>query len=293
MWLRDTEATWKMNFTILWFVLLFCGLILAQDEGTAIETQSCFPDMCNLLKEFGAMREKLGAMETRLKDSETRLKDSETRLKDSENQILELKNKEFGAMREKLGAMETRLKDSETRLKDSETRLKDSETRLKDSETRLKDSETRLNDSENKIVELSNKERTKVIFSASAGGSGRIGPFNTDTTLIYRAMKTNIGNAYNQFTGIFTAPVAGVYYFTIFYHAGGEHEVKLLLYKNNEVVVMTRDHQSDSDTADNGGNAVFLQLQQGDQVYVQMHAKSHVWGFNHLTTFSGFLVTQM
>lgn len=66
-----------MNFPILLFVLLFCGLISAQQDGT--ETQSCFPDMCNFLKEFGAMKEKLGAMETRLKDSE--------------NQILELKNK--------------------------------------------------------------------------------------------------------------------------------------------------------------------------------------------------------
>lgn len=104
--LSDTESTWKMIFSILWFVLLSSGLILAQDDGNTIETEkageikSCYPDMCDLLREFGAMREKLGAMETRLKDSEIKLKDSEkrlnsseTRLKDSENQILELRNK--------------------------------------------------------------------------------------------------------------------------------------------------------------------------------------------------------
>lgn len=74
-----------MNFTILLFVSLFCDLITAQEGVDApeaektVETQSCFPDMCNLLKEFGAMTEKVRVMETKLKESE--------------NQILELKNK--------------------------------------------------------------------------------------------------------------------------------------------------------------------------------------------------------
>ncbi|XP_034713123.1 complement C1q tumor necrosis factor-related protein 3-like isoform X2 [Etheostoma cragini] len=211
-----------MRCTILSLVSLFCGLILAQDDGNTpetektSETQSCFPDTCNLLKEFGSLREKLGIMETRLKDSE--------------NQILELKK----------------------------------------------------------------KETTKIAFSAAIGGNGQqIGPFNTDTTLIYKTVITNIGNAYNESTGIFTAPVAGVYYFTIFCHAGGDREGKLFLYKNDDLVVMTSDHITQYDGADNGGNAVFLQLQQRDQVYVRLAANSHVWGSDLHTTFSGFLVTQM
>ncbi|KAL7374444.1 hypothetical protein ABVT39_000677 [Epinephelus coioides] len=209
-----------MNFTVLLFMSLFCGLILATEDSANTETEktieSCFPDMCNLLKEFGALREKLGAVETRLKDSETQ------------------------------------------------------------------------------IQELKSKERTKVIFSAATGGGDRIiGPFNTDTTLIYRTVITNIGNAYSPYTGIFTAPVAGVYYFTIFYHANGHRPGMLLLYKNNQVMVMTDDHQCGYDTADNGGNAAFLQLQPGDQVYVLMRANTHVYGSDVHTTFSGSLVTQM
>uniref|UniRef100_A0A8D0CNR6 Collagen alpha-2(VIII) chain-like n=1 Tax=Sander lucioperca TaxID=283035 RepID=A0A8D0CNR6_SANLU len=182
----------------------------------------CFPDMCDILQQLGALKEKLSSVETRLADSETKLADSETQ-----------------------------------------------------------------------IQELKNKERTKVIFSTAAGGVSDIGPFNTDTTLIYRRVITNIGGAYSPSTGIFTAPVAGVYYFIIFYHAGGAHQGRVLLYKNNELVVLTQDHKSDSDTADNGGNAAFLQLQQRDQVYVRLAANSYVWGYDHHTTFSGFLVTQM
>ncbi|XP_042258137.1 complement C1q-like protein 3 [Thunnus maccoyii] len=160
-------------------------------------------------------------------------------------------------------------------------------------EEKLRAIETRLQDSENQIMDLRNKERTKVIFSAAVGGSGHIGPFNTDTTLIYRAVITNIGGAYSQYTGIFTAPVAGVYYFTIFFHAGGEHEAILSVYKNNQLLVVTHDHQSDSDSADSGGNAVFVQLQLGDMVYVRLAANSHIWGKYNKTTFSGFLVTQI
>ncbi|KAI4808336.1 hypothetical protein KUCAC02_000400 [Chaenocephalus aceratus] len=224
-----------MSWTILLCVSLFCGLISAQDDGNTtdlenhLETQGCFPDMCDLLREFGAVREKLRVVETRMEDSETQLKDTETRLTESENQILELK-----------------------------------------------------------------KEKKTVVFSAAIGGGDTaIGPFNTDITLVYRKVITNIGGAYSPYTGVFIAPVAGVYYFTIFFHAGWDHEAKLMLYKNNDVVVVTYDHASTSDTADNGGNAVFLQLVQGDQVYVRLGVNTHVWGSDYPTTFSGFLVTEM
>ncbi|XP_051256977.1 complement C1q-like protein 4 [Dicentrarchus labrax] len=210
-----------MNFTILWFVLLFCGSISAQDDGTATETQLCHPDMCDLIKEFAAMKEKLGAVETRLEDSETRLKNSE-----------------------------------------------------------------------NQIQELRNNETTKVIFSAATGGGEKhIGPFNTDITLVYRKVITNIGNAYNQFTGIFVAPVAGVYQFSIFYHTGAGPKAMLKLFKNNQLIAMT--HHLQPETSGNGGNAVFLQLQQGDQVYVQLAENTRIWGTDYHTTFSGLLVTQM
>lgn len=93
-------------------------------------------------------------------------------------------------------------------------------------------------------------------------------------------------------TGIFTAPVAGLYHFTLFYHAGGERRPILSLIKNDQIVVGTSDHQSASDGADNGGNAVYVQLKQGDQLFVRMGANSHVWGDDELTTFSGLLVRQ-
>ncbi|XP_015257940.1 PREDICTED: complement C1q-like protein 4 [Cyprinodon variegatus] len=189
------------------------SVALAQDglseEGT--ETKACFPDMCELIEEFGAMKAKQEAMETSLKETE--------------NQVLELKN----------------------------------------------------------------KEASKVAFSAAAGGRGTIGPYTTDTTMIYNTVITNVGNAYNQQTGIFVAPFAGMYYFTFFYHAGGQDSSGLVLVKNNQYIISTTDHSS-SDSADNGGNAAFLQLQQGDQVSIRLYANCHVWGSNYRTSFSGVLL---
>uniref|UniRef100_A0A3B4X1B9 Complement C1q tumor necrosis factor-related protein 3-like n=1 Tax=Seriola lalandi dorsalis TaxID=1841481 RepID=A0A3B4X1B9_SERLL len=121
------------------------------------------------------------------------------------------------------------------------------------------------------------KARTMVVFSVKAEEGGAYGPFNSDRTMMYNTVITNIGDAYDKCTGVFTAPTAGVYYFTFFYH-------------NEEQVVMTSDHKSCSDNADNGGNAVFLKLEKGDEVCVHLPAGAHVWASGGHTTFSGFLV---
>uniref|UniRef100_A0A3P9MIA4 C1q domain-containing protein n=1 Tax=Oryzias latipes TaxID=8090 RepID=A0A3P9MIA4_ORYLA len=102
--------------------------------------------------------------------------------------------------------------------------------------------------------------RMFVAFSARTDKGGTYGNFQGDITLTYNALITNVGNAYNPTTGIFTAPVKGLYYFTYFAHSGGKNCIKLDLRKDGAMV-------ADADTADNAGNAVFLELEQGNQVY--------------------------
>ncbi|XP_014882103.1 heavy metal-binding protein HIP-like isoform X2 [Poecilia latipinna] len=248
-----------MNFT-LWLLLSFCGLTLGQEglpeTEVTTETGSCFPDMCKFLKEFAAMKAKLESVETNLKETESR--------------VLVLKQKGE--------ALETKLNDSERHVVVLKEKGKTLETKLKETESH---------------VLVLKQKALKVVFSAGILGNAAIGPFSTPRTLIYTRVITNLGNAYNQNTGIFVAPVGGMYYFSFFYHAGGGHKVRLLLMKNNEHVLESSDHKTLNDGADNGGNAAFVELQQGDQVYVQLHPDTHVFGGSHTTTFSGFLLHQV
>uniref|UniRef100_A0A8C7YPS2 C1q domain-containing protein n=1 Tax=Oryzias sinensis TaxID=183150 RepID=A0A8C7YPS2_9TELE len=132
----------------------------------------------------------------------------------------------------------------------------------------------------------------KVAFSARTDKGGTYGNFQGDITLTYNALITNVGNAYNPTTGIFTAPVKGLYYFTYFAHSGGKNRIKLDLRKDGAVVAGIHDHPSTFDSADNAGNAVFLELEQGNQVYVTLLAKTAIWGEGFVTTFSGVLLSK-
>lgn len=65
-----------MSFTVL-ILVMFCGSVLSQNGDTVVttETESCFPNMCKLLKEFGVMTETQRSMETRLKETENQITD--------------------------------------------------------------------------------------------------------------------------------------------------------------------------------------------------------------------------
>uniref|UniRef100_A0A671VTS8 C1q domain-containing protein n=1 Tax=Sparus aurata TaxID=8175 RepID=A0A671VTS8_SPAAU len=104
-----------------------------------------------------------------------------------------------------------------------------------------------------------------------------------------RAKKISTSKSNMSETGIFTAPVAGVYYLTFFYHSVGHPW--LTLFKNGEMIVKSSAHPPPPDGANNGGNAVVLDLQQGDQVYVSLQANRSIWAGDDHTSFSGFLLS--
>ncbi|XP_030287281.1 complement C1q-like protein 4 [Sparus aurata] len=131
----------------------------------------------------------------------------------------------------------------------------------------------------------------KVAFCATLNENGPYGPFPQSKDVPFNKVYTNIGNCYNCSTGVFTAPVEGVYYFSFFYHAGGKTPSGMQLVKNGQMIVQSGDHGSKCDTAYNGGNAAVLQLKKHDRVCVQLLANHHVWGGGDSTTFNGFLLS--
>uniref|UniRef100_M4AXC8 C1q domain-containing protein n=1 Tax=Xiphophorus maculatus TaxID=8083 RepID=M4AXC8_XIPMA len=133
----------------------------------------------------------------------------------------------------------------------------------------------------------------QVAFSASlmASGGGDIGPFNAYTSLIFRNVVSNVGNAYNPNTGFFTAPVRGVYHFNyhIYGHGHPSHGSGAVLVKNGEYIFMAYEHQTTLGA--NSANTVTFLLEGGDVVYLLQRAHTRIFDDQlHYTTFSGLLL---
>ncbi|XP_054905784.1 multimerin-2-like [Poeciliopsis prolifica] len=152
----------------------------------------------------------------------------------------------------------------------------------------------RTNNTENQVEDLKREREVKqVAFSASllASGSGYTGPFNTQTPLVFRRVVTNIGNAYNPNTGIFIAPVRGVYHFEFHLHGGGHASpgTGAILVKNGDIIFSAFAHQPSYDV--NPSNGATLLLETGDVVFLRQWQNTRIYdNQNHHTTFSGHLV---
>ncbi|KAG5266315.1 hypothetical protein AALO_G00229610 [Alosa alosa] len=149
---------------------------------------------------------------------------------------------------------------------------------------------------EKQIDALKNEVRpSNVAFSTSFSvkTDKHIGPLKTDTTLLFDLVFTNVGNAYDTTTGLFTAPLKGVYQFNYHIFAGGDqgagHGAGAKLFKNKDEVVTAYNHVAPHDI--NTSQSVILQLQEGDTVCLLLEAGWWVAAYTgHLTTFSGHLL---
>ncbi|XP_045549631.1 complement C1q-like protein 2 [Salmo salar] len=148
---------------------------------------------------------------------------------------------------------------------------------------KLNSMETRSNITESHVEVLKrNSQDRKVAFSASLaapGQQGHTGTFNTGITLVYRNIYSNIGNAYNPTTGIFTAPVRGLYLFRFYIYGGG-----------HDTIV----HAVQASGGMNSSNGVSLLLEVGDVVNMYLWAGRKIYDdANRHSTFSGHLLFTM
>ncbi|KAI3374992.1 hypothetical protein L3Q82_021520, partial [Scortum barcoo] len=154
----------------------------------------------------------------------------------------------------------------------------------------LRELEAKLRNTEKKLEDLRREVRgTRVAFGATIGNDGNIGPFNAEITLTYKNVYFNTGS-YNPTTGIFTAPVRGVYYFSFSGHNISSRGMGLRLMKNGAQMITVYNHPAGNrhETATNG---MTLQLEVGDHVYMRLRANTWIFdnGNNH-SSFVGHLL---
>jgi len=103
----------------------------------------------------------------------------------------------------------------------------------------------------------------------------------------------NAGNGYNPSSGVFTAPVAGYYFFSVSITSdlGHSHELQVALNKNNQTIAKAHAH-GDSGHLDQGGVATVAMLNAGDSINVTLESPdgASLYG-DGLTTFSGFQIS--
>uniref|UniRef100_A0AAY4DQ57 C1q domain-containing protein n=1 Tax=Denticeps clupeoides TaxID=299321 RepID=A0AAY4DQ57_9TELE len=163
--------------------------------------------------------------------------------------------------------------------------------KLHDMETRLKTQDT---EPEQKLARQSQGYHVSFSVSLTSTGQVVVGPSQSPTILVFRHVITNIGNAYNPYTGTFTAPIRGVYMFSFTIFGDGHPGVPTgaSLHKNGEHIILGIHHQPSGGASASDG--VILLLEVGDVVYLQLWPGTWVNdNSNHQTIFNGHLLYEM
>ncbi|XP_049436910.1 uncharacterized protein LOC125891576 [Epinephelus fuscoguttatus] len=213
---------------------------------------------------------------------------------------LERQKTELERQKQQLQAQTAKLKELElqrTELERQKTELERQKQQLQAQAAELITMKARSNVTELQVEALMRDGEVKqVAFSASllASGSGHVGPFNTETSLVFRYVLTNTGNAYNPNTGFFIAPVRGAYHFEFYIGAGGHasHASGAYLVKNGGHIIGTWSHQPSH--YGSSANGATLLLEVGDVVFLRQWSNTRIYdNENNLSTFSGHLLFTM
>ncbi|KAM9421335.1 complement C1q-like protein 2 isoform 2-T2 [Salvelinus alpinus] len=145
-----------------------------------------------------------------------------------------------------------------------------------------------------RVEKLESEGKPKVAFSTSLRVSEEhyhFGPFDEDTTVVYKKVTTNIGEAYNPETGVFTAPVGGAYYFTFTCNVGNSGVANAALLKNGVNMAAVYEYANPkSGIYHSGANGVTLVLVEGDKVNVVLWSGSSIFDNSRISMFSGYLL---
>ncbi|XP_050991735.1 cerebellin 10 isoform X4 [Labeo rohita] len=180
------------------------------------------------------------------------------------------------------------------KIKIMETRIESMEKEMERLRTENTAQAKKLDDTKIKMDELiKENDVSKVAFSVSLSSSN--GPHSRPRTLIYKHIFLNTGDAYNSNTGIFTAPMKGVYAFKVFSKTYGSQDDKGVsagLFRNSQHVISTYVHQKSGFIG--SSNGVSLLLEKGDKIYVILYRTFSIFDNEyHHSTFSGHLLFPM
>ena len=139
-------------------------------------------------------------------------------------------------------------------------------------------------------------EERKVVFTATVSPP-TLTNLGAGQTIIFDKVITNIGNAYDNITGVFTAPVKGVYIFDMALMTDpGDHQY-LELVQNGQNILFNYGHALGGNHLVSSTRTVSVELSKGTKVWIRTqntptHGTGKVHGYS-FSTFSGWLYTTL
>ncbi|XP_013398186.1 complement C1q tumor necrosis factor-related protein 6 [Lingula anatina] len=124
----------------------------------------------------------------------------------------------------------------------------------------------------------------------SAGRSTDLQATGKPAIIIYDAVILNEGHAYDEATGIFTAPMSGVFVFH--FHAINYHTKRLYLWLVHNGKRINSGYAHPTQHYATGSNSAALHLTEGDRVWIELengYGLHNHPGENH-STFTGYLL---
>ncbi|XP_034050712.1 complement C1q-like protein 2 isoform X3 [Thalassophryne amazonica] len=213
------------------------------------------------------------------------------RLNSTEYQIHHLTT-EHTVLQVRVRGSEAAVHQLDSHIEDVGIRLNSTDRLIQELQSDTADVSSRLNVTEDQLEQLrnTNADDLKVAFSVGLSDSGSVGPFDEEQILIFTKIFFNVGRAYNQTAGVFTAPLRGVYFFSFTAADFLKGYMGVYLYKNRQPVTFSLDLN------DHGGYAstssgVTLQLDKGDVVCLRLPASYRLYDDSrNFSIFSGFLL---
>ncbi|XP_035530863.1 filament-like plant protein 1 [Morone saxatilis] len=238
------------------------GKVEARLDGTKMELEAKLEKIQNNSEAFGAkLKEQKAEVDEFKEETDSKFSNVDGQLREQKT-TADKQKAEIGTLKSDTEGIKTRLGSTEKKA-DKQNELKLEVDRIK--------------------AEVS----AKVAFSATITASPNVftGPANTRNILIFNKVLTNIGNAYNSKTGLFTAPLNGVYHFSFMTFGYSCYTSGAILVKNGHHQVSTWEFKG-PDTSDTTSNTVILELKAEETVNIILW-----WGGKiHSSVFTGFLI---
>ncbi|XP_054639166.1 uncharacterized protein LOC129185760 [Dunckerocampus dactyliophorus] len=148
-----------------------------------------------------------------------------------------------------------------------------------------------IQDLTTRVDKLDGMSDKRKVWFAAVGGNTK----TCDGKVMFGNVRTNMGNAYDANTGIFTAPYKGAYFFTLNYLSVGKR-INLRVYKekdgNRERLMDVYDDTNITGKYYMASSSRMVDLEDGEKVYINADSDDELTNY-WSNVFSGFLLHPM